>query len=111
MEMLKPYCVFLKFGYMRHIFDILRTPNQISATLLRLFQNVWYSSITTPKQNCLLLRTVCFEENSFLQKSELGEQCNLLRLLNLQISAQLNHTGQTKLVQTFMICKTRYCCS
>ena len=55
---------------MRHMFDILKTPNQISATLLKLFQKVWYSPITTPKQNCLLLRTVCFEENSFLQKSE-----------------------------------------
>ena len=67
--MLKPYCIFYKFGYMRHMFDILKTPNQISA-LLRLFQKVWYSSITTPKQYGLLLRTVCFEENSFLQKSE-----------------------------------------
>ena len=56
---------------MRHMLDILKNPNQISATLLRLFQKVWYSSITTPKRkNCLLLRTVCFEENSFLQKSE-----------------------------------------
>src|SRR4051812_44192070 len=42
MEMLKPYCLFLKFGYMRNMFDILKTPNQISATLLRLFQNVCY---------------------------------------------------------------------
>ena len=55
---------------MRHMFDILKTPNQISAILLRLFQKVWYSFITTQKQNCLLLRIVCFEENSFLQKSE-----------------------------------------
>ena len=47
---------------MRHMFDMLKTPNQISATLLRLFQKVWYSSITTQKQNCLLLGTVCFEE-------------------------------------------------
>ena len=55
---------------MRHMFDILKIPNQISAILLRLFQKVWYSSITTPKRNCLLFRTVCFEENGFLQKSE-----------------------------------------
>src|SRR3954471_12546873 len=56
--MLKPYCLFLKFGHMRHMFDILKIPNQISATLLRLFQKVWYSSITTPKQSCLF---VCLE--------------------------------------------------
>src|SRR3954464_8695816 len=60
--MLKPYCLFLKFGYMRHMFDILKNPNQISATLLRLYQKVWYSSITTPKQKCLLFRMVCFDE-------------------------------------------------
>ena len=35
MEILKPYCLFLKFGYMRHMFDILKTPNEISATLLK----------------------------------------------------------------------------
>src|SRR3954468_9580743 len=59
MEVLKPYCLFLKFGYMRHMFDMLKTPNQISATLLRLFQKVWYSSITTPTQNvCCLERCV-----------------------------------------------------
>ena len=52
------------------MFDILKIPNQISVIMLRLFQKVWYSSNTTPKQNCLLLRTVCFEENSFLQKGE-----------------------------------------
>src|ERR1043165_3452904 len=68
MEVLKPYCLFLKFGYMRHMFDMLKTPNQISATLLRLFQKIWYSSITTQKQNCLLLRTMCFEENSFCKR-------------------------------------------
>ena len=58
--LLKPCCLFLKFGYMRHMFDILKTPNQISATLLRLCQKFWYSSITTKRQNCLLLRTLCF---------------------------------------------------
>ena len=40
------------------MFDILKIPNQISATLLRL------------SKKCLLFRTVCFEENGFLQKSE-----------------------------------------
>ena len=70
MGMLKPYCLFLKFGYMRHMFDILKVPNQISATLLRLFQKVWYSSITTLKQNCLPQRTVWFWRKCFLQKGE-----------------------------------------
>ena len=35
---LKPYFIFLKFGYIRDMFDILKIPNQISATLLRLSQ-------------------------------------------------------------------------
>src|SRR3954471_13929654 len=80
MEILKPYCLFLKFGYMRHMFDIFKTQNQISATLLRLFQKVWYSSITTPKQNCLLLRMACFEENSFLQRVS-GRTVQLVKIV------------------------------
>ena len=63
------------------MFDMLKIPNQISATLLRLFQKVCYSSITTLKQNCLLLRTVCFEENGFLQKRVSGRIVQLVKIV------------------------------
>ena len=63
------------------MFDILKVSNQISAILLRLFQKVWYSSITTLKQNCLLLRTVCFEEKLVSCKRVSGRTVQLVKIV------------------------------